>query len=151
AHQIKLVTAGEVFSEEWRTLVGARAGMSQACFDSASLYGTADAGVLGNETPLSVAIRRFLAQNPAAARELFGEARLPTLVQYDPRTRHFEVLPDGTLAFSGDGAVPLVRYHIADSGGVVDWRTMWEFLSGHAFDPLPELRAVSDRGTPMLP
>ncbi|HEY3262658.1 MAG TPA: hypothetical protein VGJ95_20740 [Pseudonocardiaceae bacterium] len=60
-YSIKLVLAGEVFSEEWRDLVGARAGMSRSCFDSASLYGTADAGVLGNETPLSVTIRRFLA------------------------------------------------------------------------------------------
>ena len=31
------VLAGEVFSEEWRDLVGRRAGMSDACYDSASL------------------------------------------------------------------------------------------------------------------
>jgi phenylacetate-coenzyme A ligase PaaK-like adenylate-forming protein len=57
-----LVLAGEVFSEEWRTLVGQRTGSRQPYFDSVSLYGTADAGVLGNETPLSIAIRRFLAR-----------------------------------------------------------------------------------------
>src|SRR5262249_31644990 len=61
---IKLVLAGEVFSEEWRALMGERAGMGRALFDSASLYGTADAGVLGNETPVSVAIRRFLSTRP---------------------------------------------------------------------------------------
>src|SRR6185369_10421606 len=80
ALSIRLVLAGEVFSEQWRDLVGRRAGMTRPCFDSASLYGTADAGVLGNETPLSVAIRRFLADRPEAARGLFGDSRLPTLV-----------------------------------------------------------------------
>jgi hypothetical protein len=58
---VKLVLAGEVFSQEWRDLVARRAGMASPVNDSASLYGTADAGVLGNETPLSVSIRRFLA------------------------------------------------------------------------------------------
>ncbi len=65
---IRLAMAGEVFSEEWRDLVGERMGGSDPCHDSASLYGTADAGVLGNETPLSIAIRRFLAQRPELAR-----------------------------------------------------------------------------------
>ena len=51
--KVKLVMAGEVFSEEWRSLVGERLGSTDWCYDSASLYGTADAGVLGNETPLS--------------------------------------------------------------------------------------------------
>jgi phenylacetate-CoA ligase len=146
----KLVMAGEVFSEEWRTLVGQRLGSMQPCFDSASLYGTADAGVLGNETPLSVCIRRFLAEHPDAARELFGESRLPTLVQYDPRARFFEV-HDGTLLFSGDNGVPLVRYHIADAGGLVGYHDMLLFVERHGFDPLAELRRASDRGVRPLP
>ena len=99
-YQIKMVMAGEVFSEEWRDLVGERIGSQNPYYDSASLYGTADAGVLGNETPLSICIRRFLAANRGAARALFGESRLPTLVQYDPYSRFFEV-KDGVLFFSG--------------------------------------------------
>jgi phenylacetate-CoA ligase len=57
--------------------------------------------MLGNETPLSVCIRRYLAQHPDLARTLFGESRFPTLVQYDPRVRFFEVTEAGTLLFSG--------------------------------------------------
>jgi len=102
-YHIKLVLAGEVFSEEWRDLVGRRAGMARPCFDSASLYGTADAGVLGTETPLSVSIRRFLARSPHVVRDLSGESRLPTLVQYDPTARYFQTY-DNTLLFTGDGA-----------------------------------------------
>ena len=67
-YQIKLVMAGEVFSEEWRDLVGERIGSQNPYYDSASLYGTADAGVLGNETPLSICIRRHLAANPVGSK-----------------------------------------------------------------------------------
>jgi phenylacetate-CoA ligase len=136
AFEIKLVLAGEVFSEEWRDLVAARAGMRRPGHDSASLYGTADAGVLGNETPLSIAIRRFLAGRPEVAQRLFGESRLPTLVQYDPRSRFFEAR-DGTLLFSGDNGIPLIRYHIADEGGLVGHDEMLGFCARHGFDAPP--------------
>jgi len=56
-YSVKWVAAGEVFSEAWRSLVGTRLGSTQVCYDSASLYGTADAGVLGNETPLKQAFK----------------------------------------------------------------------------------------------
>jgi len=134
----KLVFAGEVFSEEWRSLMGQRIGSASHCHDSASLYGTADGGVLGNETPLSIAIRRWLADHPDAASTLFGESRLPTLVQYDPFSRFFE-MHEGTLVVSGENCVPLVRYHIADKGGVLSYDDMWNFLKGQGVYSLSEL------------
>lgn len=126
---VKLIMAGEVFSEEWRSIVCDRLGATEPAFSTASLYGTADGGVLANETPLSVLLRQRLAQEPALARQLFGEARLPTLAQYDPLHRYFEAV-DGDLIFSGDGGAPLLRYRILDRGGV------------HGFD---ELLAASSR------
>lgn len=130
-HRVRLVMAGEVFSEAWRTLVCERLGASDPAFSTASLYGTADGGVLANETPLSIHIRRALAEHPEAARALFGEARLPTLCQYDPHHRYFEVEPDGSLLFSGDGGIPLLRYKILDRGGLIPYATMLEFLRDH--------------------
>ncbi len=163
-YQIKLVMAGEVFSEEWRSLVGERVGSKNPCYDSASLYGTADAGVLGNETPLSICIRRFLAEHPDASRALFGESRLPTLVQYDPLSRFFEVLPipdrdsptsiaaeAGTLLFSGDNGIPLVRYHISDAGGLITYDAMLKFVAEWGFDPVAALQQESTRGIHRLP
>jgi len=138
AYQPKLVFAGEVFSEEWRGLVGQRIGSASPCFDSASLYGTADGGVLGNETPFSIAIRRWLSAHPEAARELFGESRLPTLVQYDPNSRFFEV-HEGTLVVSGENSVPLLRYHIADKGGLLGYEAMWDFLRSRGVQSLDDL------------
>jgi phenylacetate-CoA ligase len=150
ALHVKLVMAGEVFSEEWRDLVGERAGLRDVRRDTASLYGTADAGVLGNETPLSIAIRRHLSGRPDVGRELFGQARLPTLAQYDPCSRYFETLAgeEGqTLLFTGDNGVPLVRYHIADEGGIVAFQAMLDFLAKHGYDPRAELGA----DTPVRP
>ena len=144
-YAVKLVMAGEVFSEEWRTLVSERIGSTNYYYDSASLYGTADAGVLGNETPLTICIRRFLAQNADVAKSLFGESRLPTLVQYDPVSRFFET-KDGTLLFSGDNGIPLIRYHISDRGGIISYQDMMAFLHTQGFDPLAELKAIDNRG-----
>ena len=143
---VKLVLAGEVFTEEWRTLMATRAGMTRPLLDSAALYGTADAGVLGNETPLTIAIRRFLAERPEAARAMFGAARLPTLVQYDPCARFFEE-HEGTLVFSGNNGIPLIRYHISDTGGVVPYRAMIARLAALGFDPV---RAAHDGGARAL-
>jgi phenylacetate-CoA ligase len=147
-YHIKLVMAGEVFSEEWRSLVGERIGSENPCYDFASMYGTADAGVLGNETPLSICIRRFLAANPAAAKALFGESRLPTLVQYDPCSRFFEV-EDGRLIFSGNNGIPLIRYNIFDNGGLISYSEMLKFLAEWGFDPVAELG--ENRGIHQLP
>jgi phenylacetate-CoA ligase len=147
---IKMVFAGEVFSEEWRTLMSERIWADDPCHDFASLYGTADAGVLGNETPLSIAIRRFLAERPEAARQLFGESRLPTLVQYDPLSRFFET-HEGTLLFTGDNGIPLIRYHISDEGGIISDDAMMKFLADWGFDPLVNLRRLGSRGIRPLP
>jgi phenylacetate-CoA ligase len=145
---VRLVTAGEVFSEAWRSLVLERAGTSDPTA-SASLYGTADGGVLANETPISIAIRRLLSEHPAAARELFGEPRLPTLCQYDPCHRYFEA-SEGDLLFTGDGGAPLVRYRILDRGGVVPYAAMRTFLGDHGLDPLPRTAGKPVRELPFV-
>ncbi|HTQ07053.1 MAG TPA: phenylacetate--CoA ligase family protein [Polyangiaceae bacterium] len=149
AQPVRLVTAGEVFSEAWRDLVVERAGGSDPARSTASLYGTADGGVLANETPLSITIRRLLAEHPSAARELFGEPRLPTLCQYNPLHRYFEV-DDRDLLFTGDGGAPLVRYRILDRGGVVEYERMLAFCRDHGFDPLAALGETPARALPFV-
>jgi phenylacetate-CoA ligase len=145
----RLVTAGEVFSESFRSLVCERMGADDPLRHTASLYGTADGGVLANETPLSISIRRFLAARPEAARELFGEARLPTLCQYDPNHRYFES-DDAELLFTGDGGVPLVRYRILDRGGLVPQQRMLSFLHDHGFDARSGLAPREARALPFV-
>jgi phenylacetate-CoA ligase len=137
-YEVKMIFAGEVFSEEWRSLICERLGVDDPGAATASLYGTADAGVLANETPLSISIRRFFGARPEAARTLFGESRLPTLVQYDPCSRYFETCQD-TLVVSGDSGVPLVRYHIADKGGLFAYDELLQRVKDLGGDPLSGL------------
>lgn len=148
--RVRLVLAGEVFSEPWRDLVCERLGARDPAESTASLYGTADAGVLGNETPLSVHIRRFVASRAEAARELFGEQRLPTLCQYDPLHRYFEA-HGRELVFSGDGGVPLIRYRILDTGGVIPYEHMLEVLRDHGFDAVGALSGLARQRARELP
>lgn len=128
-----LLMAGEVFSESWRDRMCQTLGVCDPATATASLYGTADGGVLANETPTSVRIRRVLAARPDLALELFGQARLPTLCQYDPEHRFFEE-DSGRLLFSGDGGVPLLRYDILDRGGVIPYAQMLAFLDKQRLD-----------------
>jgi phenylacetate-CoA ligase len=151
ARPVKLVMAGEVFSEEWRSVVCERLGAPEPALATASLYGTADGGVLANETPLSVAIRQQLARAPELARELFGEARLPTLCQFDPVHRYFEAV-DGDLLFSADGAVPLLRYKILDRGGIHGFAELTTRLAQHGHDLAEQLRSrgIAVRNLPFV-
>jgi len=136
---LKFVLAGEVFSEDWRALMTERAGLSEDLYSFGSLYGTADAGVLGCETPLTICIRKYCSTNPEMAETLFGERRLPTLVQYDPRSRYFES-EEGALLFSGDSGIPLLRYSIGDRGGVYPYEELIQILGNAGFDPRTEVR-----------
>jgi phenylacetate-CoA ligase len=79
---------------------------------------------------------------------MFGQTRLPTLVQYDPGSRFFEEL-DGTLLFTADNGVPLIRYHIADEGGILGYEQALELCGRHGFDPFSALGG--GRGADPLP
>ncbi|KAJ3253000.1 hypothetical protein HDU77_004824 [Chytriomyces hyalinus] len=142
-YSMKFVFAGEVFSEEWRTLISARAGVKNPLKDVVSIYGTADAGVLANETPLSALIRATLASKPDMARALFKKDRIPSLMQYDPLSRYFEVEPESgtlvitTMPHADVGApsfvsMPLLRYSIGDAGGLIGFDEMMEFMKVNA-------------------
>lgn len=167
SYNLKAVFAGEVFSESWRDLLMQRAGIVSP-HHIVSIYGTADAGVLACETPLSTAIRRFLGSNPDIARKLFGKDRLPSLMQYDPCQRMMEMTPEDTLAFStlapsdvsGDGQgdysagilAPLIRYNIGDSGGVKSFDETLSFCKENGFDPIPEaVKMGGDRAVLKMP
>jgi phenylacetate-CoA ligase len=71
-------------------------------------------------------------------------------VQYDPLSRFFET-QQGTLLFSGDNGIPLVRYHISDSGGLIPYQRMRHFLAEWGFDPVAELGGEQAKGIHPLP
>ncbi len=151
AYRIKMIWAGEVFSEEWRAHTHELAHSPDPFTTSAALYGSADAAVLGHEWPLSVAVRRALAAQPDLAARLFGEARLPSLLQYDPSLRYFEQV-DGELVFTAATGTPLIRYNIHDTGGVLACADVLAACRAGGHDPLADLQAAGYSGpVPNLP
>lgn len=135
----KLVMAGESFSEEWRSLMSERLGIKDDLTSFSSMYGTADAGLLANETPLTIKIRKFFASRPELTKKVFGQSRLSTLCQYDPYSRYFEE-HENTLVFTGDNGIPLIRYHISDDGGIYSFEEMITILNEEGFDVLADLK-----------
>ncbi|KAJ3322527.1 hypothetical protein HDU76_013849 [Blyttiomyces sp. JEL0837] len=156
-YNLRMVFAGEVFSEEWRSMVAQRAGISDPLTSMVSIFGTADAGVLACETPFSARIRKWIAERPEIARKLFGRDRLPSLMQYDPNSRFMEMRPDdNTIVFSTLPSTfdksepeigvtsPLIRYSIGDAGGLISYTDMINFIkteSNGTFSPIEETAA----------
>jgi phenylacetate-coenzyme A ligase PaaK-like adenylate-forming protein len=48
-------------------------------------------------------------------------------------------MQDGQLLFTGDNGIPLIRYNILDTGGLVPYDSMLAFLRDWNFDPIAEL------------
>jgi phenylacetate-CoA ligase len=114
----RVLMGGEGFSEEWRDYVLELLHSADPYFSSANIYGAADIGIVGYETPLSILARRTYNENPTALYEHFGTEVLPSLVQFDPAHRHFEKVGD-ELVVSSNSGIPLVRYNLKDTGGIL--------------------------------
>jgi phenylacetate-CoA ligase len=150
--ETKMVFAGEVFSEEWRTSMAQKVGIptKEIPFSFCSMYGTADAAVIAVETPLSIEIRRFLASKPDLAAKIFGKSRLPTLCQYSPNVKFLECIKSDTEAADSlvissipfgfaqkktlePRTLPTFRYEIGDDGGIMDFERLLSAITEHGF------------------
>lgn len=131
---VKFLFAAETFSEKWRDYVYDKVGADNIFKDSLNIYGTADALILGHETPLSIFVRRTADTNPKIYKDIFvHEERVPTLVQYNPVLRFFENI-GGKLVFSAFSGIPLLRYDIGDNGSLIGLGRMREIFSKHSIN-----------------
>lgn len=134
--KVSFVFAGESIDENWREFVLEEANISDMLHGSVNVYGSADATILGHETPLSIAIRRAISENDnrAIGSSLFGSNTLPSLVQYYPDMRYFEEV-DGSLVFTSRSGIPLCRYEIGDQGKVFGFEKINTMLKENFIDP----------------
>jgi phenylacetate-CoA ligase len=132
SQDLKILMAGENISEEWRDYVLERIGKAGKAEDTCLIYGTADAGIMGHETPATIAARRLARRDHRLNAALFGDGEVqPTFVEYRPQFRFTETDSDGYLLFTADNAVPLVRYRINDRGSVVTAPALTRLLGQH--------------------
>jgi phenylacetate-CoA ligase len=127
--RVRFLFAAEGFSEVWRDFMHAKVGSTDALMTSVNIYGTADAVIMGHETPLSIMVRRDAFADPALEHALFGEVgRVPTLTQYYPQAKYFEMV-NKELTVTTPSGIPLIRYNLHDHGGIVSYDTvaqLWE-------------------------
>lgn len=123
----KLLGTGQGVTEGWRDYITKLVAGTDSFRTFINLYGSADASLMGFETPVSIAIRKAVAS--AGDEKIFGTNRLPSLYQYDPRLTFFEGV-ENELCITKDSGVPLIRYNIHDTGGVRSYSKLYGALSG---------------------
>ena len=126
--KIKIITAGDKFSEEWRDSILKTLNIKDGYRSLISIYGSADAAILGHETPLTIILRKAAETNQNLYNDLFGDVHtLPAIMQYHPEHIFFEAVDD-ELVLTADTAAPLIRYNIHDIGNVIDHEEMGAIL-----------------------
>lgn len=131
---MRLMFAAEAFTETFRNYVCDKAGVKNPLVDTLNIYGSADIGAMGHETPLSILVRQLALEDPLLYRDIFGQIeKTPTLAQYNPEFIEFETINDELFLTSG-GAMPLIRYAIGDNGGVLDYKQIKSIMSRYGVD-----------------
>ena len=127
--KIKMITAGDKFSEKWRDDMLRLIGSKDPYRTVISIYGSADATILGHETPLSIFIRRAALKDVNLRKEIFGKGifKVPALMQYHSKYIIFEE-KDEELIFSTKVGIILLRYNIHDLGKLLAFDDVLKLL-----------------------
>ncbi|MBI3486348.1 phenylacetate--CoA ligase family protein [Candidatus Daviesbacteria bacterium] len=130
----RLLGTGQAISENWRDyLINLLKGDETSVIN---LYGSADAALMGFETPLSIKIRKFIFANQNINKKLFQKNRFPSIYNFDPRLTFFEAI-DGELCITKNSGCPLIKYNIHDEGGVLKNQELSSLLSEDVEFQLP--------------
>ena len=137
---VKVQIGGESFSERWRDKVIEELGVKDSdLLAVTSIFGSSDtgSGMTGFETAASILIKRLAVKDSKIRKKLFGDDRLPSLVQFVPMSSYVEEV-NGNIVLTSRSGIPLLRYDIEDRGGVIPYEKMKEILSefGHNLEEL---------------
>jgi phenylacetate-CoA ligase len=111
--------AAQGFSESWRNhILEIAAGDEDTSV--LNMYGSADMGPMGFETPATISLRKSLESGETQYN--FDLPNLsstsPYIFNYIPTQRFFEEI-NHELVCTGDNGMPLIRYNIHDLGGII--------------------------------
>lgn len=139
-YNIKIFTAAEGYSEEFKNYIAKKTGVKNLLTDIINLYGTVELGTMAHETALTNLIRKIANENPKVKKELFHHrSTLPTLAQYYPYLTYFEEI-NGEIIGSGFVSMPLLRYSFPDVGGIISFNKMKSRLKIIGIDIIKEAK-----------
>ncbi|MBL9218807.1 MAG: hypothetical protein JNG82_09985 [Opitutaceae bacterium] len=157
--KLRYVVIGEPFPESVRLELNAAAGLPPGEPAMISIFGSADTGVLGFESPASAWLRGRCEQDAGLAAALGFGGVVPHLFHQADPAAFLEVV-DGELAVTKWQGVPLVRYNLHDAARLLSWPALLRRAAAHApTNPLftraeviglPDVLAVTGRADSCL-
>lgn len=136
-NKMRYLVLGEPFPETLRERLRLITG---AACPILSLYGSADTGLLGAESPASAALRALLEQSPRLAEQLQLPSPVPHLFHAAAPDAFLEEI-DGELVVTRWQGVPLVRYNLHDRVSFVSWNAARDAVAATS-EGDPALRAL---------
>lgn len=124
-YNIRMLTGGEKFSENWRNFMCRATGNKQAHTFVASVLGSSETGVTSISTPFTDLIRIYLGKNSKLSETIFDRKDIPSITQFLPPAKQVEII-NNQIVVSSLGLLPLVRYDTKDLGKIL---TPEEFVS----------------------
>lgn len=115
---IKILTGGERFSENWRNYLSENLGFKNPYKAIASVLGTSETGVTSISTPFCDMLRIYLNDHNKEISKLFSKTELPSITQYIPPSRYVEIIKKEIIV-TCPGYLPLIRYNTQDSGEIL--------------------------------
>jgi phenylacetate-CoA ligase len=117
------VCSGEGFGESWRRLMVGLLGGPPHPMRVSALYGSADAGLMGFDTPVSLLVRQLALDHRRLQEAIFRGRPPAAFVQFSPVERFFETV-EGELTLTCWRAIPMIRYVVHDVGDVIPFSTL---------------------------
>ncbi len=145
-YNLGFIFSAEGFNEVFRDYVIKKTGLKNIYRATLNHYGTVDLGTMAHETPLSIMLRRDALENSELYNIFFPMPdKLPTLAQYNPAMFYFEE-DGGNLLCSAFSGIPLVRYDLKDSGGILGFERAKNRLklAGYDFEVRAAQVGISD-------
>lgn len=142
SYNLKFIFGAEAISEDWRKYLFEKAEVTDYYTSSINTYGSADAAILGHETPISILIKRICTENEGLLKKLFDGRTVSTFVQYHPHLKYFESV-DGELICSTVGGMPLLRYNLHDSGNIYTFDEMIDLMKNEGIDIISEAKKLN--------
>ncbi len=104
---LKFMYSAESFPENWREQLHKLSGIKENESGGYNVYGSADLGFMGHETPFTILLRK-----------MFDEGdQTPAIYHFHPWNKYFESV-EGELVCTSDSGIPLVRYNTKDIGQI---------------------------------